>query len=97
MKPLFKGCIFSDNKKGTLPGNSEFGASLEDYVGTGRPNLNALVKNLEADLKSFDEIEYINDIKASIISNEQTEIIEINLDLKVKGFKYRTFLDLELI
>lgn len=89
--------FFLITKKGTLPGNSEFGASLEDYVGTGRPNLNALVKNLEADLKSFDEIEYINDIKASIISNEQTEIIEINLDLKVKGFKYRTFLDLELI
>lgn len=89
--------FFLITKKGTLPGNNEFGASLEDYIGTGRPNLNLLLRTLEEDLKTFDEIEFINDIKASIVSNEQTEIIEINLDLKVRGFKYRAFLNLELI
>lgn len=88
--------FFLITKKGTLPGDYEFGASLEDFIGTGKPNLNLLVRNLEASLKSFDEIEYINDIKASLVSNEQTNLIEINLDLKVKGFKYRVFLDLEI-
>lgn len=89
--------FFLITRKGTLPGNDEFGTYLEDVIGTTvKPNLNLLLKSLEQDLRSFEEIEYINDIKATLISDNQADLIEVNLDIKVRGFKYRLLLDFEL-
>ncbi len=88
--------FFLITRKGFLPGDENFGTHLEDVIGTTeRPNLNFLIQQLNKDLREFEDIEYINDIKAALVQDEQT-YIEINLDLKIKGFKYKLLLDLEL-
>jgi len=84
--------------RGTLPGFPNFGTNIEFFIGkmNNKIDLNSLVKILHNNLKEFEDIEYIYDISASLVREEQSYYIIINLELKPRNFEYKLILDMQV-
>jgi hypothetical protein len=84
--------------RGTLPGFPNFGTNIEFFIGkmNNQIDLNALVRLMNSNLEEFEDIEYVNDITASLIRENQSYYIKINLDIKPRNFEYKLILDMQV-